>query len=96
MERLSLARLQDDQASPGVSDVGTVPPSQLVFLILYLQSQCVPGYPVLSWKYQISAQDILSSLANIRYFPIFIKPAHVSTESNNSLESSQNILNINS
>ena len=67
MERLSLARLQDDQASPGVSDVGTVPPSQLVFLILYLQSQCVPGYPVLSWKYQISAQDILSSLVNIRY-----------------------------
>ena len=51
-----------------------------------------------------AAQDIQSlpvntragplSLANIRYFPIFIKPAHVCTESNNSLESSQNILNI--
>ena len=95
MERLSLAGLEDDQASPGVSDVGTVPPSQLVLLVLHLQPQCSPGYPVLSCTYQISAQDILSSLANIRYFPIFIKPAHVCTESNNSLESSENILNIN-
>ena len=58
-------------------------------------SNISPGYPVLSCKFQILAKDILFSLANIRYFPIFIKPAHVSTESNNSLESSQNILNIN-
>ena len=54
VKRLSLARLEDDEASPGVSDVGTVPPPQLVLLVLHLQSQCRPGYPVLPWKYQIS------------------------------------------
>ena len=48
VERLSLARLEDDEASPGVSDVGTVPPPQLVLLVLHLQTQRRPGDPVLS------------------------------------------------
>ena len=55
VERLSLAGLEDDQASPGVSDVGTVPPPQLVLLVLHLQPQRGPGYPVLACKYQSSS-----------------------------------------
>ena len=51
VERLSLARLEDDEASPGVSDVGTVPPPQLVLLIRHLQAQGGPAYPGLSYKY---------------------------------------------
>ena len=43
--RLSLARLQGHQSSPGMAEVSTVSPHQLVTVILHLQSDVIPTHP---------------------------------------------------
>jgi len=46
--RLHLTRSESDQTSPGVTQVSAVPPGQLVLLILHLETQVVPGDPLLA------------------------------------------------
>ena len=50
VERLGLARLEDDEAGPGVSDVGAVPPDEGVLLAGHLQAQGRPADPRLSYR----------------------------------------------
>ena len=65
VERLSLARLEDDEAGPGVSDVGAVPPDERVLLAGHLQAQGRPADPRLSYRDRAQCFQPLSSLPSL-------------------------------